>query len=586
MALTIADIKQIVEGEKQGKRNLIPRAIKHEERLKLHCEATLERFETSPALNSFLQWVSELIPADKFATFETLLEYPIRTVELTEAICEALSKVFQGRNPVFDYTFISENNLEDWEQYRKEKLGEPKVWKTKGFEAMKTAINSILVVDLPAEQETEKPEPYFYWLDINSVLDFETTEGVIDWIAFEQEGDRLAVFDDQYFRIFDYTDKDLGAVISEATHTLGYCPATFFWGVPLTNRIPELKKSPITSFLSALDWLLFFATSKQHADLYLPYPIYWGFEQDCDYSTEGSRGHVETCSGGYLKDVNDQYILSADGRGLTKCPKCSQSRLAGAGSYIEVPPPGEWNNNANLRDPVGIITIDRNSLDYNVEEVDRIEKRIYANVTGYGGEPINDQAINEKQVIASFESRAAVLKHLKKNFERAQEWITETICQLRYGESFVSASISYGTEFYLFSAEELLEMYTEARKAALSDSILDYLEDQYNETRFRNNPDELQRTRIVKNLDPFRHLTKGEVTNLFSNSQINYQDFMLKVNFSTLLARFERENTNIIEFGSLVSFDKKVEAIKQILLNYANESKQGIEQPREEGAEA
>jgi hypothetical protein len=263
---------------------------------------------------------------------------------------------------------------------------------------------------------------------------------------------------------------------------------------------------------------------------------------------------------------------------VQRCPACSNRRLNGAGSFVEVPPPGLENDNADLRDPVGIVSIDRPSLDYVREKRKAYAAEIYQATTGYGGEPVNNQAVNEKQVMASFESRAQVLRNLKWQFETAQQWVDETICRMRYGQAFVSAHVNYGTEFYLHEPGELLDMYQKAREAGVNDKVLDMLHSEYYEVKYKNNPQELKRVRIMSDLDPFRHLSKQQVKEMYEAGQIEYSDYMLKMNFSTLIARFERENTSLLLFAEALEYSAKISRILQVLTSY-------IEQPAAQAAQ-
>jgi hypothetical protein len=554
--------------------------------LRFHGQASLTDADAGAAVTPFLQFVESLIPKDKFQTFLSLFRFPVKTVELAEEIYTAIEKLFDGRDPVFRYEFTNPELSEDWKEYRHKNLGGQRFWKTRAYEAMKTAINSIMVVDLPPEQSGPAPEPYYYLLDIASVLEYEIDkDGGITWLAFRQgtaDDWKIAVFDDESYRVYQSKDgaTDLGQELANNPHGLGYVPAKWFWDQPITYREPERKKAPVTSQLDNLDKYLFTAISKQHLDLYAAYPIYWGFAQDCDYREDSGF----YCDGGFLRDEANLYAVSRGGT-LAKCPACSEKRLTGAGSFIEVPPPGPHNDGANLRDPVGKVGADRPSLDYNTEEVARQRLAIYRQVVGFGGDPINDQAINEKQVMASFEGRAQRLREIAKNFEIAQKWADETAARLRYGALFTGASISYGTEFYLYSADEVILMYQEAKAAGLDDVVLDMLQEQFWATKYRNNPEAKQRADILLNLEPFRHLSKQEVREMYAADQIEYEDFFLKQNFSSLIMRFERENTDVLSFGSLLDFDAKIDAIRETILTYVTQNESDSEPDAGDGRE-
>jgi hypothetical protein len=118
---------------------------------------------------------------------------------------------------------------------------------------MQVSPNSILIIDLPVEQTSLRPEPYFYWLEIENVIDYSSPDGnQIDWIIFKQPDNKIAVFDDTYIRVYQLNEKnEISSLISEAVHALGYCPARFFWSTQLNETNKDLKKNPITKVFSS-----------------------------------------------------------------------------------------------------------------------------------------------------------------------------------------------------------------------------------------------------------------------------------------------------------------------------------------------
>lgn len=560
--LTAAEIKARLENP--ANKLEIYRAIKQEYRLRLHTKTTLTAQETE-GLQPFLMWVKTLIPQDKYLTFEKLLRFPTKTISITETIFEALEKIFDGRNPVFDYNFTSNDFLEDWNEFSKKNK---EFWKTKGFEAMKTGINSVVIIDLPEIQKGDLPEPYFYLLDISNVLDFKQEGTELIDIIFEQPDETLAYFSNTHLQVFSYKEKKIGGELLNITHGLGFCPAKFLWDTNIDNN-GIVKKSPLSNFLSLLDWLLFFVVSKDHLNLYAPYPIMSGYEEiECGYLNDQTG---ESCKGGWLVKADGNYSIDRSATMPIKCPICSGSKLPGAGTYIKVPVPQPANDFKDLRNPISLLSIDRGSLDYNVEEVERLKAELYKGVVGIGGEINKNQAVNEKQIMSAFESRKQALFKIKKNFEATQKWVDSTLCKLRYGDNFIDCSISYGTDFYLFSPSELLEMYIDARKEQLDSAILDSLQNEYYQAKYRNNFDEERRIILYNNLDPFRHNTKTEVREMYAAGQIEYADYFLKINFSTLIRRFERENGNIIFFGiELDDFNRRIGIINEVLRSYIN----------------
>ena len=571
MAISYEELRKRITEHKKGWAK--SRAILHQNRIRFHAQTQLTADFLQPTAD-FLAFVENLIPHDKFKIFKTLFRYPVKTNEVTAICFDKLSRVFDGRNPAFEYQFKSTESRDDWEDYRRTELKEPVVWQTKGWENFKTEINSILVVDLPEEQTSERPEPYFYWLPIDDVIDWECKGEKMKHIVFRQRHKRIAVIDDYSYRIYTEEDsQNIGSLISEHPHGLKFCPARFFWQEPVSMKEPDVKASVLTKELESLDWFLFYHISKRHLDLYGSYPIYSGYEQACDFSNAENGDY---CDGGFLKNKQGYYRLDEAGL-MLRCPKCGDKRIAGVGSFVEIPVPAE--GQPDLRNPVQMLSVDRSSLDYNVSEEERLRTDIITAVVGTNEEITTRDALNEQQIRANFESQSTILNRVKKGFESAQKFVDDTICQLRYGDDFVDSVINYGTEFFIYDANELRERYKVAKESGASESELDALQNQIIETEYRTNPAQRQRMMILAELEPYRHLTRDEMTTLFDKGIVTADEMRLKLNFNSLIKRFERENTNILEFGEAIPYSRKIEIIKETLDGYAQES-EPVETPQ------
>ena len=569
MALELNQIKQILQ--KPTKRQTIQKAVNMQRRLRFHTETNIAVSDINQPTTIFLDWVRQLLPKDKFNIFLHLFKFPLPTHAVVEDVYRELERVFYSRNSSSSYQFTDSELAEDWSQYKKNNLNEPEVWKTTGWKRMQVSPNSILVVDLPQVQTSLRPEPYFYWLEIDAVIDYQTfrlDENQFEWLIFKQLEHRIAVFDDTSIRVYQLNEKnEIQSLISEAKHDLGYCPARFFWSTQLNEKNKDLKKNPITKELSNLDWYLFFSISKQHLDLYAPYPIYSAYEADCNFENNETGDY---CDGGFLRNAKGEYKILNDGT-VEKCPCCSEKRIAGPGSFLEVPIPNQSEGVADMRNPVQITTIDKDSLDYNVNECARLKNEIVISVVGSGGTVSEKEAINETQVTANFESKTSVLNALKTNFELAQKFVEDTVCKLRYGGAFISSSVNWGTEFYVFTVTELYSKYKQAKENGASNSELDAISQQILEVEYRNNPLVLQRMLILKQLEPYPHKTLDEVLRLYEKELLNEDLVKLKINFSTLVEKFERENINIIEFASNKPMREKIDIINKKLLEYVTE---------------
>ena len=538
-------------------------------RLRFHTETNISVYDINQPATIFLDWVSHLLPKDKYHTFLHLFKYPLSTPAVVEDVYRELERVFYSRNSSSSYQFTDSELEEDWANYRINNLHEPEIWKTQGWKEMQVSPNSILIVDLPTEQSSIRPEPYFYWLEISDVVDYETPDGTcINWILFKQPENKLAVFDDVFIRVYQLNEKnEIERLITEVTHNLGFCPARFFWSTQLNEKNVDLKKNPITKELSNLDWYLFFSLSKQHLDLYAPYPIYSAYEAECNFENNETGDY---CDGGFLRNSKGEYKMLADGS-VERCPCCSEKRIAGPGSFLEVPIPNSAEGISDMSEPVHITTIDKSSLDYNVEECKRLHDDIVISIVGSGGTVSEKEAINETQVAANFESKTSVLNSLKANFERAQKFVEDTICKLRYGASFISSSVNWGTEFYVFTVKELYAKYELAKKNGMAESELDAILSHILEVEYKNNPQILQRMLILKQLEPYPHKTLDEILELSEKGLLDKRKVLLKINFNSYIDRFERENINIITFGQNISLKDKIRIINEKLLSYVDE---------------
>ena len=568
MALSELEIKEKLA--KRKKASAISKAIYHQNRINFHSQTRITAFDYNQPMTDFLAFVENVLPHDKFVLFKTLFRYPVATNDITNTCFDKLSRIFDGRNPSFNYQFVTTEQRDDWEWYRQDKLKEQEVWATLGWSNFQSEINSVLIVDMPTEQDSTDryPQPYFYWLPISEVLDFrvDAQSGNMRYIIFRQDHDRIAVIDDERYRIYEGKGGTIGTLKVDNQHDLGYCPARFFWQEPISLREPDIKKSVLTKQLEKLDWYLFELISKRHLDLYGSYPIYSGYEQSCDFSNSETGDY---CDGGFLKDKQGFYKLDAAGV-LMRCPKCGDSRINGVGSFVEIPVPKD--GQPDLRNPVQMLSVDRNSLEYNAEKIEKLKTDIITSVVGTNEVITTRDALNEQQILANFESQSTVLNRIKRGFEEAQQFVDSTICRLRYGNLFVSANINYGTEFYLSTASQLRERYETARKSGASEADLDAMQAQIIETEYRNNPTMLRRMIVLNELEPYRHLTREEAVALFKDGIISDTDLRVKLDFANLVRRFEREYMNITEFGGdAMPFEAKIEFITNKLKDYVKE---------------
>ena len=144
-----------------------------------------------------------------------------------------------------------------------------------------------------------------------------------------------------------------------------------------------------------------------------------------------------------------------------------------------------------------------------------------------------------------------------------------------YGKKFKGCNINYGTQFYIYTVENLQAKYKAAKENGLSEAELDALDELIIQTEYRNNPLMLQRMTVLKSLEPYRSYTRTEVLDMDAKGLLDPILVRIKINFSRYIDRFERENMNVVEFGEFLSYDKKISKINETIKTYAEQDSKG-----------
>lgn len=555
---------------------------RYEERIRLHTNSILSTREFTSGHNTFLSNVSNLLSQPKYERFRQLFRLPVATTDFAQGVFDEFIKIFQANDSYKNCEFSDPELEQDFKPFVR---GTEEWFRTKGFDLMQKQICSVLVVDLPTRDEDEPnnaevPEPYFYALDISRIYDIKVDdEGNTEYLMFEIEKPKakgnnekyLAVLDDRAYRLYEVISSSNLVLKMEQEHGLGYTPARQFWTTPLNKDSRILKRSPVSNSLGRLDELLFKEVSKSYADVYASYPIYWGYEQKCDYTDEFGNH----CEDGYLTVgvYGDGSIGSYGQEAIDKrklqCPKCAEKKMIGAGSYVSVPAP-EVNEDADLRDPVGLLEAPVDSLNYVREDINELRLEIYEEVVGYGGRDSN-MAKNQDQIHSESESRQNTLEWAKSNFEIAERFIINTCGKLKYGEDFLGCTIDYGNQFFLATVDDLKDEYRESKEGGLPEWEQEAIIEQLISTKYKNNPSMKKRALVLMHLDPFPTKTFKEVQEDFKDAVISKEDYILTRYFSQFIRRFERENLDVVNFGRDQEFKAKINSITETLKQYVNE---------------
>ena len=113
-----------------------------------------------------------------------------------------------------------------------------------------------------------------------------------------------------------------------------------------------------------------------------------------------------------------------------------------------------------------------------------------------------------------------------------------------------------------------MEEYKMAKENGEPDEEIDQIYRQILVTKYKGNDDRIERAWILYNLNPEPHKTVDQSRTLVTDGAMSQTDFVIKSRFNNFVARFEREQTNVLDFGRELQFDDKINRINEILISY------------------
>ncbi len=573
-------------------------AVHQEERLMMHCEPILEKYNLPPmAFRDFTNWWQSLISREKYNRIAQLIGTPLSTLSVTSDIFDQLGKFIDAQDRYIDYKFVNEDYTNDYSQYL-EKINDDSFWKQKLIEALRTQINSYIVTDLPQIQTTPRPEPYNYLVSISRVHDVDINQinGNVEYIMFKQPDkavsqydlqnpkfaliggdalgkpiDTMIVIDDTYYRVLSkingYKDADGSDwfISVESAHNLGYCPVIDFWSKSIRGTNNINKKGPITSVLRKLNYLLFYRALADYMDLYGPFPVLITYEEEeediDDKAKEVNYGNIFQLD---MFNAWDNVPM------VSNQNRMGNRKIVGPGSSMTVPAPVSSQDHNMMETPMQFIGMKVDSLEHVQKRVKQLENEIVEICTGQDDEYLNEIVKNPEMLSASYERKDTIFTSIKREFERCHRFITKCRTEIRYGKGYFKAStIDYGSDYFLKDSSTLSREFKEAIEAGMPQFYTEQIAMTAVRTRYKNNPEQLARMRILSDLEPYKNLTWDQMVTL-GIPEGDQTNFVIKINFLTFIAQFELEAGSIVQFGSAIPYSEKISIIKQKLNDYGS----------------
>ena len=576
MALSLLEIQQVLKKPKN--KAWLEKAEYHQSRLKFHSEEALNEKDVSSYKRDFFAKIESLLVSDKYDNFKELIQYPFPTTSIVDSIKDQYSKVFEAKDSFFEIGIKDEGKKVKFKALLSS-LKEEEFWQKKAFECLFGDVNSLIVLDRPENGGN----PYFYIANAESIHDISIKSDSIEYVILEEEvmevvdGKEVKVeyylyIDNEKYVKYKEVEGDYGKeyiFISEIPHSLGETPANFIYQENLYNSQSIVKRSAITSVLGLLDEYLIKYTSKQFLDLYNAYPIYWKYAEDTDDETTDTviREDLMSMDGGEDLIINGSYDKMIAGlKGKKK------QKLLGAGTVMEIDAPID-NTEPDLRNPIGIVSPDTSSLEYNVKEIDRLEQKIYMKATGRPEmQTIADRPINS-QIQSQYEGERNVLLWVASQLSTSRTWLLNSLAKMYTGEQ-ADCTAYFGTEYFIEDEKSVIQNLRDYKDAGASQSQIWLRNKSLMQVSTKGKKNERAKLEMLEQLEPLYNLSIDKVAELATKDLVEFKDFDLKLNFPERINKFERENGSILSYQiSNPNFGERINAIKSILYSYGKTKK-------------
>jgi hypothetical protein len=574
-------VKELVKKPRNRKR--IHEAIRTQERIKLHAEATEQAPTWSDAYNNWLQWVNNLLKLNKKKqSFKEAISSPLATVSFVSDINDNYKKVFQSTDLNIDIQASTASQKQEIEEMMDGFLMR---WKGEGFKFFETEASGFNIVE-----KDDQGQAYCYFLPIERVYDVEITKSddpknpyKVEYIIFcEYSNDEITGYvvidQEKRFRVKKKETKKSIEVSIDRKNMVFHSeiPVRQFYTSKINRDNYLTAQVPIVQELGNLDKLLFKIYSKDSNDLNVEHPITWVYEEKQDNESFanqqpenafaiGSDGSSSTGVGPFSDTFNNKntsvyYQYNQ--------PVKQEEKFKGAGTMLKKPYPTE--NVQDVGDPAGFVFLEPKVLQQISDNITSLEDKIYFNTTGRQREADNNSAKNEKQIISSYEGMLDKLIEVKTNFELIMSWEATMMARMQFDNPNIKVNVDLGRGFLFKSVEALEQDYKMAKENGMPESYLKSIQEQIIETKFQNNPGKRREAKILLNLEPFPTMSIAEAADVITKAPSLLPDFELKAKFKNLIDRFEAENGPISTFGTEARFDQVVETIREQLNKYIN----------------
>lgn len=502
------------------------------------------------------------LSVEKYNAIIKYYTFPLSIVNISKDMALDLFKVFDGRNAVFsnDYpndrlketanAMFADMDINGWIE-------------EEGKKVLSNAPNTIVVIDKDQNGDpvllavtNERLEGYELDKKGNfKYIVFLHSEGVdengVKWV-------KHGVYDDMNYNVVTQIN---GVFTNEVfPHSLGSCPARFFFDNPLINKHKFKRAIPFSPVVGVMgQWQTF--------DLFDFYQDHFAAFQVVQYADSGCDNDCTNGKIYHRAELDEDGIVTSEAWN-EECSTCANKQLIGPGSSIGVQVSTD-STEQDTRDVFSFVSPDIAPLEYVGGKQKGRERFMKENVVGFS-DAINNEAVNETQIKALVESRKKPLLFIKTFLQDLDVWIHESTVKLVYNAEMTRNS-NYGTEWFILGVDEILKVIEQAKISGAQSTYIQNLNMLLISTEYKGDPNLTQYMLISADLEPNPYDSQQESRDKFKEGMMTAEDYYIKSNFTDLLGRFQRENGSIVNFGSELSYNDKINRIKQNLIFYTNQ---------------
>ena len=553
---------------------------KLERRHRLHIEGPSDLLE-----EFFDEYTTMATPEER----KTIRDIAIpATVPKFGAYTQMLSKVFTARGANQYYEFSRPELQQDFEQFLEDQKVQERL-QNKFQKVSFTGFQGAFVVDLPPVMNGADalPEPYWDYIPSKQIHDALLSENKYEYLIIRQSetvngqpAEYYVCLDDAFTHVvargsdgqLRYSDE------RSVAHNLGYVRAF----APTLQTAKADSDVTRTSILhKALPVAKVYLRDYNVHELdktFHGFRTMWSYGIPCDYQESAK------IEGGCAGDARYETVRCDatghldyhDGRTRT-CPRClGLKRIVPVGPdktyVVQIPDSKEQ---PTITPPAGFIEKDIKTSIEQREELGVQERQLEQAALGKEGvlnrdtkvETATGKAIDLQPVFDRCTTYGESWKHVLKN-------VVDTMARLRYDADFRQSAINVGKKYSIETVDELKLRYKLAKEAGYPDSVLFGLLEDIVYTEYADDPMELEYNRLKLYLEPVPTRSTSEVQVWLASRPEDAELIALfrrKRNLNEYVARFERENGPLVQFGIRQPIADRVATIQSTFTLYDNE---------------